>query len=483
LTSREPPAYLDEPDRDVAQLRMPPHSIDAECAVLCGLLLDNSAWDRVGDLLTPADFYRFEHKQIFGAIGRMTNACKAVDVLTLFEDMQRAGGEGEKVGGLPYLNALAQSQPSAANIRRYAEIVREHAKRRQLVTVCDEISTAAFNLQGRTVEALLDEAAQKVMAVNTEAAEDEWEPLSVSVVKEIDRIQAAQDGNDPHYRDVIPTGQDHLDDVLDGGMRGGNLIVIGARPGHGKTALADTIGRYVAGTLGVPVGKFSMEMQNQEGAQRSIAAAGSIPLHALRRPERMNDLHWQSFTRAVETLRNYPFYSNERAGLNINQVRAKARALRRRHGVRLLLVDYFQLMSGTDPRLPRAQQLEEASRGMKSLAKELDIPVVLLAQVNRSVEKATDPMPRMSDLKDCGSLEQDADVILFLHRPKVHQPGLGDEWKHYAEGLVAKQRGGRTGKLDFDFDGQFTRYQPWPRGVPIPTSKVITGGRSDGSFE
>lgn len=480
--NREPPAYLDEPDQ-VAQLRIPPHSAEAERAVLGGLLIDNAAWDRVGDLLTQTDFYRFEHKVIFQAVAGMANACKPVDVITVFEELQRADEQGEKVGGLPYLNSLAQSEPSAANIRRYAEIVRENSKRRQLVTVCDEIATASFNLHGRTVEALLDEAAQKVMAVNTEAAEEEWEPLSTSVVREIDRIQDQVNGNDQSMRDVIPTGQDHLDDMLDGGMRGGNLIVIGARPGHGKTALADTIGHHVAGHLGLPVGKFSMEMQNQEGAQRAIAAAGSIPLHALRRPERMNDLHWQSFTRAVETLRQFPFYSNDRAGLNINQVRAKARALRRRHGLRLLLVDYFQLMSGTDTRIPRSQQLEEASRGLKALAKELGIPVILLAQVNRTVEKEVNPMPRMSDLKDCGSLEQDADVVLFLHRPKVHKPDLGDEWKHYAQGRIAKQRGGRTGDLDFDFDGQFTRYQPWPAGEPIPTSMVRVKRGGSENFE
>jgi replicative DNA helicase len=466
---------------NVAQLRVPPQSVQAETSILGGLLLQNGAWDSVGDLLAESDFYRHEHRLVFAAIGGLVNSGKAADAVTVLEVLRRQGKD-EEVGGLPYLTTLAQYVPSAANIRRYAEIVRENSKRRQLVTVCDEISTAAFNLEGRTVEGLLDEAAQKVMAVNSEAAGEEWEHIGTSVVREIDRIQTAQDGNDQSSRGLIPTGIENLDNVMDGGMRGGNLIVIGARPGHGKTALADTIGRNVAGHLGLPVGKFSMEMQNQEGAQRALAAEGRIPLHALRRPERMSDLHWGSFTQAVEKLQQFPFYSNERAGLNINQLRAKARALRRRHGLRLLLVDYFQLMSGTDARLPRSQQLEEASRGLKGLAKELDIPVILLAQVNRTVEKETDPMPRMSDLKDCGSLEQDADLVLFLHRPKVHQPGLGDEWKHYVRARMAKQRGGRTGELSFDFDGQFMRYHAWPADVPVPTSKVIVS-RDASSFE
>jgi replicative DNA helicase len=482
LTAREPPDHLSAPERAAARLRIPPHSTEAESSVLGGLLVDNRSWDRIGDLLTESDFYVDAHRQVFGVIGSLVNAGKPADVITVFEEIQRRE-LGDRTGGLPYVNALAQFMVSGANIRRYAEIVRENAKRRQLISVSDEISTAAFHLEGRTVEALLDEAAQKVMAVNTEAAEDEWEPMSASVVKEIDRIQAMQDGSDTNYRDVIPTGLENIDAILDGGMRGGNLIVIGARPGHGKTALADTIGHYVAGMLGLPVGKFSMEMQNQEGAQRALAATGSIPLHALRQPQRMNDLHWGSFMTAVEKLRQFPFYSNDRAGLNINQLRAKARALLRRHGLRLLIVDYFQLMSGTNPKLQRSQQLEEASRGLKGLAKELNIPVIVLAQVNRTVEKEANPMPRMSDLKDCGSLEQDADVILFLHRQWVHQQGSSDEWKHYAEGRIAKQRGGRTGGLDFDFDGQFTRYQPWPAGEPIPTSKTRVTRTAGESFE
>jgi replicative DNA helicase len=232
--------------------------------------------------------------------------------------------------------------------------------------------------------------------------------------------------------------------------------------------------------LGLPVGKFSMEMQNHEGGQRALSAVGRIPLHALRRPERMSNEQWSSLTGGIEKLRHIPFYSNERGGLNINQIRAKARALRRRHGLRLLLVDYLQLMSGTDARAPRTYQLEEASRGLKSLAKELGIPVIALVQVLRGVEKETDQMPRMSDIKDCGAIEQDADVILFLDRPIVAKPDLGDEWKHYARARVAKQRGGRTGNLDFMYVGENTRFLDWPRDMPAPKSQVLTKASSRG---
>ncbi len=249
------------------------------------------------------------------------------------------------------------------------------------------------------------------------------------------------------------------------------MIVIGARPGMGKTALADSIGLHAAKRK-LPVGKFSMEMQNAEGMQRAFSAVARIPLHMVKRPERMSEEHWASLTKTVDDLRGIPFYSNEQGGLNINQVRAKARALKRRFGLRLLIVDYLQLMSGTDPRAPRAYQLEEASRGLKSLAKELGIPVIALVQVNRGVEKEVDQMPRMSDIKDCGGIEQDADVIVMIDRPFQRKSDLDAEWKYYAKASVVKQRGGRCGQIDFTYIGENTRFADWPKGTPIPTSQV-----------
>lgn len=472
-------------EREVAQLRVPPHNIDAESGVLGALLMDNRAWDAVGDLLTDADFYRHEHRLIFAAIGGLVNACKPADVITVYEHLTRGGTREEDYGGLPYLNSLTHSVVGVGRARVHAEIVRENSKRRQLVSATDEIATAAFHLQGRTVEALLDEAAQKVMAIGSDTVADEWEPLGETVVRLLDSVQdRAEEADNARSGTAIATGLADFDEMLDGGMRGGQVIVIGARPGMGKSALADTIGEHVALNLGLPVGKFSMEMQNIEGAERAVAAVGKIPLHAIRRPKRMNDLHWSSMARSVEQLRNIPFYSNERGGLNINQVRNKARALRRKHGLRLLIVDYLQLMSGTDPRMPRTYQLEEASRGLKSLAKELQIPVIALVQVLRGVEKEADQMPRMSDIKDCGSIEQDADVILFLHRPIVAKPDLSSEWKYYAKAHLAKQRGGRTGFLNFQYVGENTRFDDWPADTQVPVNPVrVKGQQQPGGFE
>lgn len=462
---------------DIAQLRIPPHSIEAESSVLGGLMLDNGAWDRVGDMLVENDFYRHENRLVYGAIGALINASKPADVVTVFAELER-NAKAVEVGGLVYLNSLAQFVLSAGNIRRYAEIVRERSILRKLISAADEISGAAFNAQGKTVDTVLDDAMAKVMAINPEAGGEDWVSMEGMVTQEVDLINDRADGNDRRAADYIPTGLTDLDEILDGGMRPGQLIIIGARPGMGKSAMADTIGLHAA-RLGYTVGKFSMEMQNSEGGQRAISATARIPLHALRRPERMSQEHWASLTSGIDDLRGLPFYSNEKGGLNINQVRAKARALRRRHGLKLLVVDYLQLMSGTDSRAPRTYQLEEASRGLKSLAKELGVPVIALAQVGRGVEKETDSMPKLSDLKDCGAIEQDADIVLFIDRAIMRKADLDAEWKFYAKGLVAKQRGGRCGALDFTYIGENTRFADWPAGTPVPTSQARTARGSD----
>ncbi len=464
-------------DPELAQLRTPPHSIESESSILGGLMLDNAAWDRVGDLLTESDFYRHEHQLIYAAIASLVNSNRQADVVTVYAYLQSAG-KGNEIGGLVYLNSLAQFVPSAANMRRYAEIVRERSILRKLIAASDEIATAAFNTRGKAVSVIADEAERRIFnIVESEATvADEWESMAKMIVRELDQIQDRADGNSERDADYIPTGLHDLDDLLDGGMRGGQLIIIGGRPGMGKSAIADTIGLHVATHLGLPVGKFSMEMQNQEGGQRALSAAAHIPLHALRRPERMSQEQWSALSHGVETLRNIPFYSNDKGGLNINQLRTKARVLHRRHGLKLLIVDYLQLMSGTDTRSPRTYQLEEASRGLKTLAKDLGIPVIALVQVGRGVEKELDQMPRMSDIKDCGAIEQDGDIILFINRPIVTKPDLGLEWKHYAKAHLAKQRGGRTGFFDLMYVGEKTRFKNWPTDREVPKALTRTKG-------
>lgn len=464
-----------QPDEITRHLRIPPHSAESEMALLGGLLLENRAWDLIADLVVESDFYRLENRLVFRAIAQLVNANRPADVITVWSAMQASGHDMELTGGLGYLASMAQYVPSASNIRRHAETVRERAVLRNLIAASDEIATSAFNPMGRPVAEIADEAERKIFnIIEARGSEgDEWESMEQMVVRELDRIQEQSAGNDERAAEFIPTGLTEWDDLLDGGLRPGQLVIVGGRPSMGKSALADAVALHAAVNLGLPVGKFSMEMENEEGAQRALSSIGKVPMHALRRPERMSDIDWSNLTAGVEKLAKVPFYSNDTGGLNINQIRTKARVLKRKRGLRLLVVDYLQLMTGTDTRAPRTYQLEEASRGLKSLAKELGIPIIALVQVGRGVEKEVNPMPKMSDIKDCGAIEQDADIILFIHRPIVANPDLGDDWRFLANCQMVKQRGGPTGKFDLMYVGKHTRFKDWPADTPIPVVKVV----------
>lgn len=458
-----------DPDLEVAQLRVPPHSIEAESSLLGALLLDNATWDRVGDLLAEADFYRAEHRAIFAAVAAIVNAGKPADVVTVWEHLQQRG-QGDQAGGLAYLNQVAQYLPSAANVRRYAEIVRERSVLRQLVTASDEIAAAAFSPGDLSVLQVLDQAQQRIFAIGDQGApRDDWQGGDEGAVQVLDAIQARHDGHD----DFLPTGLKALDERLDGGMRPGEVIVIAARPSQGKTALALSIGENAA-DAGQSVGVLSMEMPKAQVQQRRLSMRSHVPLHKLKRPERMSDIDWSSVSHAAEQMRGTPLYVSDQTALTITQVRSKARALKRRHGLRVLVVDYIGLMEGTDRKANRATQLGEVSRGLKSLAKELGITILLLAQLNREVEKRPNMRPILADLRECGDIEQDADVIVFVHRPFHVKPDLGPEWKYFAELIVAKNRDGACGVLEAMYVGETVRFLDWEG--ERPASMVRTKG-------
>jgi replicative DNA helicase len=457
-------------DRQVAQLRIPPNSLESESSVLGALLQDNDCWDRVGDLLTDNDFYRYEHKLIFEAIGTLINASRPADVITVYAHLEKSG-KHEEVGGLPYLNSLAQFVPSGANVRRYAEIVRERAILRRLVSAGDEIASAAFNLKGVTVDALLEEAVQKVMGIDAGASDDDWESVSTGIVRVLDRIQDEHSGHSKP--DIIPTGLTDLDERLDGGMRPGEVIVIGARPSMGKSALGLTIGVNTS-MDGEPTGYWSGEMPKPQLWNRALSMASEVHLSRIKRAERLRDFDWPSITQGVEKLRQLPLHVNDRPAMTIAKLRATARALKRKHGLRVLVVDYLGLMDGTDPKQPRTYQLEEITKGLKQLAKQLGIAVLLLVQLSRKVEERVDQMPILSDLRDSGAIEQDADIVIFVHRPWKAKPDLGDEWKYYAKLSVAKLRDGEPGYVDLMYVGENTRFQDWPEDQQVPTSQVRT---------
>ncbi|MBK6927010.1 MAG: replicative DNA helicase [Comamonadaceae bacterium] len=448
-------------DRQVAQLRIPPHSIEAESSVLGGLLLDNGAWDRVGDLLVDSDFYRYEHRLIYGAVGALINASKPADVITVFEHLQNQG-KAEESGGLAYLNSLAQYVPSASNIRRYAEIVRERSILRKLVSASDEIATNAFNPQGRAVDRILDEAEQKIFNIGEEGSrmKQGFQSMDSLVVKLLDRVQEMADN--PNDITGVPTGFYDLDRMTSG-LQAGDMVVLAARPSMGKTAFAINIAEHVALNEGLPVAVFSMEMGASQLAVRIVGSIGRIDQGHLR-TGKLTDDEWPRLTEAIERLRTVSLHIDETPGLTTSELRANARRLARQCGkLGLIVVDYLQLMSGSSSNGDnRATELGEISRGLKMLAKELQCPVIALSQLNRSVETRTDKRPMMSDLRESGAIEQDADIIMFIYRDDYYnkdsrEPGV-------AEIIIGKQRNGPTGTVKLAFLKPLTRFESLASG-------------------
>jgi replicative DNA helicase len=444
-------------DPQIAQLRTPPHSIEAESSVLGGLLLDNSTWDKVGDLLKENDFYRYEHRLVFGAMGSLINANKPADVVTVFEHLQ-GQGKSDDVGGLVYLNALAQYVPSTGNIRRYAEIVRERSILRQLVSTSDDIATSAFNPKGRSVASILDEAEQKIFNIGEEGSRIKrgFQEMGTLVVNLMDRVQEMADN--PNDITGVPTGFYDLDRMTSG-LQGGDLVVLAARPSMGKTAFAINIAEHVAMNEGLPVAVFSMEMGAAQLAVRIVGSIGRIDQGHLR-TGKLTDEEWPRLTEAIEKLRDISLHIDETAGLTAAELRASARRLARSCGkLGLIVVDYLQLMSGSaSDNENRATELGEISRGLKMLAKELGCPVIALSQLNRSVETRPEKRPMMSDLRESGAIEQDADIIMFIYRDDYYTKEASKE-PGVAEIIIAKQRNGPTGMVKLAFLKPLTRFE------------------------
>jgi replicative DNA helicase len=445
-------------DEEVARLRVPPHSTEAEQSVLGGLLLDNLAWDKCSDLLSDSDFYRHEHRHIYAAVGSLIASSKPADVITVFEALQSLG-KADDCGGLAYLNALAQSVPSASNVRRYAEIVRERSVLRKLISASDEIATTAFNPQGQPVSQILDEAESRIFRIGEEGSRGGagFQPMDKLVQALIDRVQELE-ANGSEDVTGIRTGFYDLDRMT-AGLQKGDLIVLAARPSMGKTAFALNIAEHVAVQEGLPVAVFSMEMGASQLALRVVGSLGRIDQQHLR-TGRLRDDEWERLPEAASKLSEAPMFIDETPGLNPAELRARARRLARQYGgtLGLIVIDYLQLMSGSSNSNEenRATVLGEISRGMKGLAKELQCPVIALSQLNRSVETRPDKRPMMSDLRESGAIEQDADVIMFIYRDDYYnkdskEPGV-------AEIVLAKQRNGPVGTVKLTFLKPLTRF-------------------------
>jgi replicative DNA helicase len=453
-----PRAVAAAADPQMAQLRLPPHSIEAEQSLIGGLLLDNSAWDRIGDVVAEADFYRDDHRRIFRHISKLVELGRPADVVTVFESIEKSD-EVDQTGGLAYLGEIANNTPSAANIRRYAEIVRERAILRRLVAAGDEIAAAALNPRGRDAKLILDEAESRIFEIAEAGARASQgfvaiQPLLGQVV---DRIQELYDRDNPSDITGLPTGFADLDQKTSG-LHGGDMIVVAGRPSMGKTAFALNIAEHVAIELGLPVAVFSMEMPGAQLAMRLLASVGRLDQHRVR-TGRLNDDEWQRLTYALGKLHEAKIHIDETGGLNPIDLRARARRLARQYGGKLglIVVDYLQLMSAAREGENRATELSEISRSIKALAKELAVPVIAISQLSRKPEERTDKRPMMSDLRESGAIEQDADLILMMYRDEYYNQDSKD--KGIAEVIIGKHRNGPTGTVRMTFLGEYTRFQ------------------------
>lgn len=444
-------------------------AIEAEHGLLGTLLMDERMLDVVIDLVHPNRFSVAFDGTIYAAISAMAHSGQPVNAITVFEHMQG------KVD-LMYLHQLAHvGVPSQRVVRRFAEIIAERAKARQLATVVFESREVAAD-DSLSVTERIEQVSAKLAGLVEDTPNEEWTSADTGMDEFMREMDKRMSGVQDQY---LPTGFADLDEMLDGGMREGELIIIGARPSMGKTALAVGIGEHCT-KLGKTAAMFSLEMKRQSLYERRVSCESGVPLSKIKRPDRMSNDEWSTVSATAEMLKKRPFYVNDRSSLNINTLRTKVRSLKRRHGLRLLIVDYLGLMDGSNPRDNRSTQLGEVTRNLKRLANELGLTVLLLCQLNREVEKRTDQMPIMSDLRDCGEIEQDADIVLFPHRPIHLKPSLGEPWRYYACLRVAKQRAGATGDLNLRYYGPCVRFENWYGDKP---SALSTNTGAADSFE
>ena len=434
-------------------LKVPPQSIEAEQSVLGGLLLDNVSFDRIADQLGADDFYRREHRLIFSAIAGLCQESSPADVVTVAEYLEKRA-DLENAGGLAYLGTLANNTPSTANIVAYAAIVRERAILRRLIHVSGEISATAYNLEGRSAQDVLDKAEERILEISEIGhRRGTFQPLNALLSQAVDRIDQLFRSESPLTG--VPTGFTDIDN-LTSGLQGGDLVIIAGRPSMGKTSLAMNIAENAAVGHKIPVAIFSLEMPGSQLAMRMMASLGRINAHKVR-TGKLDDDDWPRLTSAVSLLNEAPIFIDDTAGITPMELRARARRLKREHGLGMIIVDYLQLMQSTDTEENRATEISNITRSLKGLAKELEVPLIAMSQLNRSVESRTDKRPVMSDLRESGAIEQDADVILFIYRDEVYNKESPE--KGTAEIIIGKQRNGPIGEVRLTFLGEYTRFE------------------------
>ena len=438
----------------VAVPRQPPHSEDAEQSLLGGIMLEERAWDQIADIVSDRDFYRPDHRLVFRAMADLMERNQPLDAITVGDHLQRQD-KLDDAGGRAYLARLVGNTPGAANIRRYAAIVREHATLRQLIEVGGDIAASAFESEARRVEELVDLAEQRVFEIAERGQRSGAGFIAVKdmVQPSIDRLDALSKSEGGITG--VATGFEDLD-KLTAGLQAGDLIVIAGRPSMGKTTLALNIAENAAIGHNLATGIFSMEMPKEQVAMRMIGSIGRVNQSHLR-SGRLTEDDWTRINSAGSMMSHAPIFIDDAPGLTPIEVRARSRRLKREHKLGMVVVDYLQLMQVGGSIENRATEISEISRSLKSLARELNVPVVALSQLNRSVEQRNDKRPVMSDLRESGAIEQDADVIVFIYREEVYDSETPR--KGVAEIIIGKQRNGPTGMFLLTFKGEFTRFE------------------------
>jgi replicative DNA helicase len=441
-------------DSNTSSLRVPPHSIEAEQAVIGGLLLDNRAWEKIADKLVADDFYRHDHRLLFSAIQELEARNEPFDAVTLSQRLE-SRQQLDQAGGLMYLGRLAKDTPSASNIIAYANIVREKSVLRQLIAVGTDISASGFQPEGRDTKELLDDAEKRVFEIAENGARgasgfQEIKSILSTTVDKIDHLFNSDGGITG-----VATGFDKFDEMTTG-LQSGDLVIVAGRPSMGKTTFAMNIAENAAIGEKLPVAVFSMEMPADSLAMRMISSLGRVDQHHIRTGN-LTDEDWARITSAIHILSEANIFIDDTPALSPSEVRARARRLKRQHGLGLIVIDYLQLMQIHGGSENRATEISEISRGLKAMAKELEVPVIALSQLNRSLEQRPDKRPVMSDLRESGAIEQDADLIVFIYRDEVYNEDSPQ--KGVAEIIIAKQRNGPIGKSLLTFLGKYTKFE------------------------
>ncbi len=436
------------------RLKVPPNSIEAEQALIGGLMLNAEAWDKIADVVVAEDFYRKDHKLIFTALGNLVEDGSPCDVVTVSEYLDNRG-ELEQAGGLEYLATLANETAGAANARAYAKILRERSMLRALINAGNEISGSAFATDGRSASEVLDAAERLVFEIAEKGSRGQkgFRSLKQILPEAVDRIDALHrsDGSITG----VPSGYTEFD-KLTAGLQPGDLVIVAGRPSMGKTTFAVNIAENAAIGSRIPTAIYSMEMPSQQLAFRMISSLGRVDQSHLRTGN-FPDEDWSRINTAVQLMSDAPIFIDDTPSMSPTEIRARARRLHREHGLGLIVIDYLQLMQVEGTKENRATEISEISRSLKALAKELSVPVIALSQLNRGVEQRTDKRPVMSDLRESGAIEQDADVIVFIYREEVYTPETPR--KGIADVAIAKQRNGPIGDFLLTFVGRYTKFE------------------------